>query len=247
MNKTWKYLPIITVVLAMLFIIFAQSCPVNAASIKTEKKVFKEKGDQYSIKAEYPRLVNYKNKKSQEKFNAGIKKYIDNQAKGFKEDYKKAKASTPKLRLPWNLDIAYEIKYQKNDIICVIMRGGEFTGGAHPNPLFYTLTFDLKSGEKVELKDLFKPKSKYLARISKYCIAQLIKTKHTDEKWIRDGAKAEAKNYKCFILTDKGILILFPPYQVDCYAAGVRKVLVPYKKLNEILDPKGPVGRILKK
>lgn len=247
MNKTWKYLPAITVILAILFIMFAQSCPANADTIKTEKKVFKEKGDQYSIKAEYPRLVNYKDKKSQEKFNAEIKKYIDNQAKGFKKFYKKAKASTPKFRLPWNLDIAYKVKYQKNDIICVVMKGGEFTAGAHATPLFYTLTFDLKSGGKVELKDLFKPKSKYLDLISKYCIDQLIKREHADVKWIKEGAKPEAKNYQCFILTDKGILVLFPSYQVACYAAGVQKVLVPYEKLNEMLDLKGPVGRILKK
>jgi len=247
MYKSRRFISVLLVIFTVILLVGVNVSLARASSIKVEKKVFTEKGDQYSIKIEYPHVIDYDNKKSQEKFNTEIKKSMKKAIESFKGFYKKAKKETPKLRLPWNLDMKYEIKYQKHELISVSMFGSEFTGGAHGNPLYSTISYDFKKGENIELKDLFKPKSKYLEKISKYCIDDLSKRKHADKKWIRDGAKPEAKNYQCFALQDDGLLIFFPAYQVACYAAGVQKVMIPYKELKDIIEMRGPIGGIMKK
>jgi hypothetical protein len=47
-----------------------------------------------------------------------------------------------------------------------------------------------------------------------------------------------------FTLTDKGLLITFPAYQVGGWADGPDQVLIPYVKLREYIDPFGPLGKL---
>ncbi len=39
-----------------------------------------------------------------------------------------------------------------------------------------------------------------------------------------------------------GLIIHFDPYAVDCYAAGMYQVEIPWSELKDLIDPKGPVS-----
>ncbi|MFS8085155.1 MAG: RsiV family protein, partial [Acidobacteriota bacterium] len=53
-------------------------------------------------------------------------------------------------------------------------------------------------------------------------------------------------NYKAWVITKKGLWIVFDPYQVASYAAGPQTVLVPYSVLKDIIKPDGPVAALAK-
>ena len=57
-----------------------------------------------------------------------------------------------------------------------------------------------------------------------------------DEQWVMSGAGPEEKNFSSFNVTDKGLLITFDEYQIDCYAAGPSEVFVPYSVFTENIN-----------
>ena len=73
---------------------------------------------------------------------------------------------------------------------------------------------------------------------------QLIATKNQDEtegstsepnlEWIEAGTETW-KDLNVFVFGKNGIHFFFPPYQVDCYAAGSHFAEVPYKMLKLLM------------
>jgi len=109
------------------------------------------------------------------------------------------------------------------------------------------LNYDVKSGKKLALADLFKDKSKYLGVIAAYCQKDLKeRAKKPDAmvlpEMIESGAGPKADNYRAWNITKKGLWITFDPYQVAAYVAGTQYVLVPYSVLKDIIKPDGPIG-----
>lgn len=125
-----------------------------------------------------------------------------------------------------------------------------FSGAAHGNFAFKTLNFDTRNTLiEIRLDDLFKADCNYLERISELTIKQLCreyweKTREdADEntiEWFRDGASPDIGNFENFLITDKGLTFLFPPYQVGPYAMGTWTVEIPYFELRDLLRSNGP-------
>jgi hypothetical protein len=51
-----------------------------------------------------------------------------------------------------------------------------------------------------------------------------------------------AKNLSAFNVDRCSLIIHFDPYAVDCYAAGMYQVEIPWSELEGVTDPKGPVS-----
>ena len=109
-----------------------------------------------------------------------------------------------------------------------------------------SVNYDLGQGRQLALADLFLPGSNYLEVIASYCIADLHKQigEFSSAKHAR-GAEPTPGNYRNWNITPEGLLITFDPDQVDDYESGPRTVIVPYSELQAIIDPEGPLGRIL--
>ena len=54
---------------------------------------------------------------------------------------------------------------------------------------------------------------------------------------IRGGATPNSENYQNLLFTKSGLLIVFDPYQVAPYAAGISEVTIPYETIAGIMDP----------
>ena len=116
-----------------------------------------------------------------------------------------------------------------------------YTGAAHPGDVSQTFTYDLQQGRDVALADLFVPDADYLTAISKYCIAQL-GTRDIGFEGFELGATATAEIYRNWNLTTYGLMITFDEYQVAPYAAGPQTVVIPYKQLEQLVEPAGPLA-----
>jgi hypothetical protein len=138
-----------------------------------------------------------------------------------------------------SLNVDFETKHLSNRLLALLISGAEYTGGAHPNPLFYTLLVDPASGRKVAVPELFAANSDYLATLSKLAGEELkprLEELNTDAKWVAEGTAAKAENFDVLWPGEDGLYILFTPYQVAPYSSGAPQVVIPYQKLGKLLS-----------
>lgn len=204
-----------------------------------------------TLSAEYPELSG--NAKAAG-FNALAKTVVTQAFAGFRKDMNSLTAADIKMMgadMGNYIEVGYSIEFADEDLISVNFTESTFEGGAHPNSGTTTLTYDLKAGRKLNLADLFKPGSKYLARIADYAKNDLQNRKDPEsgenmgiaqDIWL-DGVKPTADNYANWNVTKKGLMITFPAYQVAAYAYGPQTVIVPYATLKDIARPDGALAK----
>lgn len=221
-----------------------------STAVRVTPKVIKEanKEKRYTIEAEYPQIEGDPRFDS---FNREARGLITKDVAAFKtgETVPESDSTdeTPAETLDSSLDIGYEIRYATDDLISVEFTEGSYErGAAHGNGLTTVLNYDVKSGKKLALADLFTAKSNYLAVISAYCSKalkdKLKKDSMLDEEMLKSGVSPRADNYRAWSITKKGLWITFDPYQVAAFAAGPQHVLVPYSALKDLIKPDGPVA-----
>ncbi len=112
-------------------------------------------------------------------------------------------------------------------------------GAAHPGETIITKNYDLRTGLEITLASIFKPGAAYLEALSDYSIKTLEQKLGPDANAddIRTGAGPSNENFDHFLITDKGLLIIFNEYQVAAYAAGAQEITIPYNVLQDILNP----------
>ncbi len=114
-----------------------------------------------------------------------------------------------------------------------------FTGGAHGMTRIVTRNFSLGVQREMELKDVFRKESGYLAEISRITVKNLEKKLgfYAKEAWIKEGAGPKEENFAMFNLTPGAIIFYFEQYTVAPYAAGVQEVEIPLAQLKRFLQP----------
>jgi Protein of unknown function (DUF3298)/Deacetylase PdaC len=212
------------------------------------------KKDHYTIDAEYPQVEG--GDARFDKFNKETRNMIAKDVATWKAGEASVKGDEtvdyPTEVPDSSFNIGYDIRFATDNLISVEFSEGGYTrGAAHPNSSTAVVNYDLKSGKKLALADLFKPKSNYLSVISTYCIKNLKEQSRKKDLMLEDdtiqtGASAKADNYKAWAITKKGLWITFDPYQVGPYAAGPQYVLVPYSSLKDLINPEGPIGSFAK-
>ncbi len=110
-------------------------------------------------------------------------------------------------------------------------------GAAHPDTATHTFNCDLGGGRLLALQDLFGIGSAYLTVLSDAARDQLTKLHVGDERTLADGTAPAAANFRDFLLTQGGLVIVFARYQVAPGAAGQPEVSVPYSALDRYLAP----------
>lgn len=116
------------------------------------------------------------------------------------------------------------------------------TLGAHPNAYFRTFTYDTKTGQEVELKDLFLNSIPYLERTSNRVrgdlpaiIKQLSGGYEGDPDMLALGTEPKEENFQWFYITGSNLVFIFPPYQVGPYALGTVTDTIPLAQFADSL------------
>jgi len=225
-------------------------------TVKVKDKIFT-----HSIKYSYPEVTGYKEKTSENTFNKYIYSIVTKDVEDFKKEIKEAEKGMADSEMPAELcqsyfNIEYSIINKRSDLISIkFLTEVYYAGAAHPSHAIWGVNYSLTSGKSINLSDLFKKDANYLKVISDYSIKELTeKAKkqgkeegyEPDLNWIKEGASPKEENFAYFNLTEKDVIIHFNEYQVDCYAAGPKDVLIPYGTLKDIIDPEGPAGRFIR-
>lgn len=228
--------------------------PVESnAGFSLSSETIEEKNDRrhYEVSAEYPQLAGGGARVAE--FNRRARALAAAQVAEFK------KGVDDGTGVPGDagsyIDVGYRVGLGADDIFSVLfVINTYYSGAAHPNHETAALNFDLRHGRALRLADLFKPSALYLRALSDYCIRDLKRQMRESDMEdpsamdadIEEGAKPDAKNFKSWLLTRRGLEITFDPYQVGPYAAGPQRVLVPYAALKDLINPEGPAGRFVR-
>ncbi len=130
----------------------------------------------------------------------------------------------------------YTVTYRQNCTLSLYYDRYEYTGGAHGNTVRRSDTWNLQTGRRLSLSQLFPGNANYrtyLIRTIQKQIADQIKA--GDNPYFEDYEKnvSNSFNQSNFYLKPEGLVIYFQLYEIAPYAAGIREFVIPY-------SPRGP-------
>ena len=178
---------------------------------------------------------------------AAMRAYGDKQKRQFIEGLGDGTAHAEGANGPWQLRIEFELRSRNADFVSVLGSGDAFRGGAHGSPLLASFVLHRPSGRVLALPELFVNPDAGLRAIAaearRTLRARLRDDESTDARRIDDGAAPKAENYSVFLIDNvgngktKGLIVIFPVYQVATYAQGTQQVNVPAARFRDLLKP----------
>ena len=126
-------------------------------------------------------------------------------------------------------------KYEFEDYLSYVFRVSTFLGGAHPDNTIFTINYDKKNDEFIDINDLIKKNNKILQIMSIESRENFFKNPLFKDKLVYDmmleGTSNSKDNFKNFVFSKDGLIIFFPQYQVAPYSYGEFNVTIPYDKI----------------
>lgn len=180
----------------------------------------------------YPMLKDLKNKTAQQKINDTILKSMQNLIKI--QDY---------YAHPDKTEVTgyYELKTNERRILSLTLSNFAYTQHAAHGMTYLTgLTFDVTTGKSYALKDLFKPGSPYVKRLSEIIRVQIKKRDLT----LLDEFHG-IKPHQDFYIADKSLVIFFQLYEITPYVYGFPMFPISVYEIEDIIDENGPLGKML--
>ena len=141
-----------------------------------------------------------------------------------------------------DMKYGYDSKYEKkeaNDYITYLETIYAFTGGAHPNTVVVSHTFNKKDQTKnLGLGDIYS--DKVYGVISEYTRKNMpallnkkgIKVSEIQDMF-NDGTSLNKDNWQVFYFDEKSITIVFNQYQIGPYAIGIHEISIPLSVLEQ--------------
>ena len=182
--------------------------------------------------------------------NSQILKLINGQFAQFKQQAIEDTFSCPTRES--TLEINYTTVYKDNGYLCFMFETfSDPKCAAHPMTYRTSFNYSYTGKGLLAIGDLFTPGSGWLEYISDYCIKDLNEKAKKDglqnnEANILDGAGPKENNFYTFTVNEHSLDIVFNLYRVGPYVWGFQSVSIPWKALIKMLDPKGPLGFMVK-
>lgn len=199
----------------------------NVSSLKANCciKEINEITEDYNIKVYYPEC-------KYSKLNEKIKEKMDRYVNEFKDEIKQyQKIGDNKFALQINFD-----SYEYEEYISYVFHIFIDTQGAHPNTYIWTISYDTKNNEIIDIKSLISRNKDVLNVLSDYTFNYLKNDERIKENLVQemleDGTSPKKENFSNFAFSKKGLIIFFERYSVAPYSSGEFEVLVPYDKLD---------------
>lgn len=134
----------------------------------------------------------------------------------------------------------YELKTNERGILSLTLWNYAFSGGAHGLTIQNALTFNTESGKAYALKDLFKPGSDYVAKLSAIIKAEL-KTRDIPLLVEFNSIKPDQD----FYIADKALVVYFQVYELAAYVYGFLYFPISVYAIQDIIAEDGPLGKML--
>ena len=144
----------------------------------------------------------------------------------------------------WSSDRSFAVYAPSSDYLSVLFHEASFTGGAHGNSIFEVMNFNLKTSEKITLKDIFPDTDSSVEQYwnyvyAKWCAENGYKfplhfspveggcnTDDPENPRNYDGAKT-LDDLGRLVFTPKGVTLVLGPYESGSYVTGDQYLDIP--------------------
>lgn len=211
-------------IIFIIIILFFFLLQIKKGNTYLNSKNIIEKKDNYQIKINYPV---YKN----DQFNNKIENFINTQKNTFIEKVLELKNKKISHNKTYDLNIKYEITdnkkiYSIHFIISYYLGGSKYK---REDAVFY---YDYKNNKELTWSELFKDEEKTLNALSKLSKEKLNKLDVRLYSQFDKGIKPTKENFSNILFLEKGIKIIFPPYQVAPWSTGEINIDISYNELD---------------
>lgn len=138
-----------------------------------------------------------------------------------------------------SLDISY-IEFEHGaPLRSIVFTVNTYTGGAHPNYYYLSVTVDTLADRVLTLEDdIFQPGADVIAVLQPLVAAELAaqQGEYADIEWINGGTD-ELSDYVAWAINAGTLELFFPPYHVAPYAMGGFEVSIPVDDLASVINP----------
>lgn len=223
------------------------SPPVTSPTARVVDDVLRGRNLQgrYSYDVTFPKLQRMTDGAAQESANATILAGVTATTDEFIDQAKVALPSPTDASAISTFTGKYVVFLVTNDVVSLRVTMDWFiAGAAHPSTILQSYVFDLATGKRLALADLFVPGSDYLQVLSNASRAQLKARPGADPDWVERGTTPKVENFTVWNLNEqRELVITFPSYQVGPGSDGTPVVIIPLSTLAPVRDPAGLLGR----
>ncbi len=207
-----------------------------SVSVKHSVSTLKAGEREYKFDVEKPIVEGFENTNTERHINFQIADNLDDIHSEFKKEL--SEWNTPVEDDSSTLFVTATTSVVDKKVITVHFSVGSFMAGtAHPSSYEVTLNFDINTGKVLTLDDVLR--DDYLTVLSRYSKDVLqerfIAEYDQYEEFFGKGSDPVPENYRSFLITNEGIIVVFDQYQVAAGVSGKQEVLVPWSYLSGVL------------
>lgn len=167
----------------------------------------------------------------QEKVNSiiesDIKEYKDNLISSAESNYKQLKEMNIERPVKYVANTDYRVTYNKGNILSIVVKYEEYTGGAHGNHSQKGFNIDLDTGKEAMLDDFFYSGEDYDSIILNEIKRQM---KNEPSKYYTDSLDKVTSmefNHPYYLEADN-IVVFYGLYELAPFAAGISEFRIPF-------------------
>lgn len=221
-NFITKYLPI-------LIIILISGCSFSKSNmVITEKKY---ETDMSVIELQIPEFKNFSDKDFEEKLNTDYTAAFNSWIKDFEEKCEKSTLEGEKCVLK----ITQDVKMASSSIFSLISEIYSFTDGMHASSFRVAKNIDVQRNREFQLSDLFSDGS-YQNAINRE-ISEILEENPEEYHDLWEKPILSSMHQEFFYLSQDGLVIFYPPYELSYYARGFVEFVIPYDELSGYFAP----------
>lgn len=173
---------------------------------------------------------------------------IEQMAYLFIQDFKK---ELPHGATDWSLTKEITVLFNTPEMMSFQIDESGYTGGAHGYYRRLYMNIDLDIMQEIKLSDLLLPGYEAELNVTAEKIFRKIRDIPHDADLFKAGFEFQDNKFALndsndhFAVTDKGLVFYFNQYEIASYADGPTEILVPYNKIQNLIDPTGLIAGFL--
>ncbi len=141
-----------------------------------------------------------------------------------------------------------KVNDNKPNLITFTHNNYSYTGGAHGLETTSYFNYLTNENKALKLEDLLLPNQyQKLVTVGEEIFREdekLSPDQSLEENYFFENGKFVLNNN--FLITDKGLLFTYNPYEIKAYAFGTTDLLIPYAKIKDIINPRSILATYVK-
>lgn len=197
------------------------------------------KKNKYEFNALYPQFEGSQDP-NVEKFNQELTTLIEKIYKEYKVTVAESYIDAGNSDVGSYNDMDYRFGLVNKELISLNFSVNDYyAGAAHPNSSAMNFNFNLKTGKKMKLEDVFLKDSNYVSKINSLC-KKAASGREYEIFFNDENPKENLENWK---LSPKGIVFYFGVAHVF---GDVATIFIPFSELKDVIDPASPVSALVR-